>query len=166
MTRLENAKGLVARKLADKSEKNRQAREAGHLRLRAAAVEAGKNPDEVRPPDWPAAGWELRKAEEAVCLPITTVELWEKEGFAVVEGKRWVAAPGGPPDQPNKKTHNFMQADAIVLKCNSGDVRYKVVHQPGKYYESDEAPVKADDNRYGKDPTRVDWFFHCQLESE
>lgn len=83
---------------------------------------------------------------------------------------RPVTVPSGPAGNPwngQQPPHTFLQADEVVLHMLSGDFRYKVVHQPGKY----EGAVHVDGDHAATDvtgnpDTHVDWFYDLDLIEE
>lgn len=142
-------RGLRVRKLADKS--------VGSRVERFDPVTGEKflvNPETGLDEAWPLAGVAVEGDAPEVCeLPTSWVALGVGEGWIVLEGERVQHQPGGPPGNPWKVTHTFVQADVIVLKCRDGDVRYVVSHQPDKYDDPTEPSGQ-----------RVDWFYRVELE--
>lgn len=93
----------------------------------------------------------------------------QRESWVEIVGQRPVVAPAGTVANPySKQPHVFLHADEIVLHMVSGDYRYRVVHQPGKYEGAEHVPgaehtatdVTGDPN------THVDWFYDADLIEE
>lgn len=141
--------GLKIRKLADRSE--------GQREIAYDPVTGAKllvNPATGQPEPWPLAGVEIVDEAPVACkLPTTFVAGGVAEGWIELEGAQVVHRPGGPAARPWQVTHTFEQADAIVIHCLAGDVRYRVAHQPDKYDDPNEPAG-----------TRVDWFYGVELE--
>lgn len=144
--------GLRVRKVADKS-KGRKF-----------------DPDTGDPLPWPCAGLAIENDgghPPHVRVPMSWVERGVAEKWLTLEGGgRPHVEPGGEVGNPwrHDRLHTFVRGTAVVLHCADGcDVRYRVVHQPGKYYDSDGAEVGANLDRYGE-PSHVDWFFDLDLE--
>lgn len=128
--------GLQVRKLADRS------------------GERPVDPDTGELGAWPFAGLQVEGDPPPRCtVPTSFVATGVGEGWIVLEGERVEHAPGGPPGDEWRVTHTFREADVVVLKTVDGDVRYRVVAQPGKYTDKAE-PGGA----------RVDWFYRLELE--
>lgn len=72
-----------------------------------------------------------------------------------------VLREGGPASNPTAVLHTFVHVDALILHTVTGDYRYKVVHQPDKYYADGVTPGAP-----AGDPTAVvDWYYDADLES-
>lgn len=111
------------------------------------------DPEDGQLKPWPLVGIKIEGETPDYCrVPMSFVTGGMAEGWVTLENGRPKHQPGGPPDDPWKITHTFMQADYIVIKTVDGDVRFKVTSQPDKY----------DDERQpsGK---RVDWFYDLEL---
>lgn len=161
--------GLQIRKLADTSSGERVVRyhpETGEKQL--------VNPRTGQAEPWPLLGVELEVAPDETGISTTALEVGRREGWITVEGESPVVRPGGPTDDKYRVTHTFVHIDKIIFKTLSGDVTYKVVHQPDKYADdrvpdergmlSSEDDVLEDDEpvtdeRYAAGETRVDWWY-------
>lgn len=143
--------GLVIRKLADYSE-------GQHTRITRWNPDTGLKyvadaaTGEPRP--WPILGVVLESAPRTTIIPTTTVNRGRNEGWIFLEGATVKHESGGPPEDPWRVTHTFEPAKAVVFRTVDGDVRYQVVHNPGRYIDEDE-PGKF----------RVDWFYLCEKVS-
>jgi len=151
--------GFAFRKLADKSEGRR-------VRVGDRLVNPDTPGEDHEP--WPLAGVEaVGELPQAGLLSMRYVNQAVVEGWLTLEGNRIVHRPGGPPEEPYRVTHTFVQGDRIVLALVSGDVAYRVARNPDKY-DADgnpvtEYPVPASSEWLaGCD---VDWSFHVELES-
>lgn len=82
-----------------------------------------------------------------------------------------VTVPSGPADNPwngQQPPHTFLRCDEVVLHMLSGDFRYRVTHQPGKYAGAEHvngAEHTATDVA-GDPNTHVDWFYDLDLIEE
>lgn len=169
-------RGLVLRKLADRSEGERVERlrvppsavrsDGGDLIIDPSAAQRFMlNPDtpgyEHEP--WPTAGMRFEgEPETHARIPTSTVAVGVEEGWISLEGERVVHRPGGPPENPWKVTHTFRHADAIVLHMVDGDYRYRVVENPDKWPErKDDDPSYPDGLGFGGD---VRWYYDAELE--
>jgi hypothetical protein len=100
-------------------------------------------------------------------------------GWLELMNARTVQRPAGPAHEPNRELHTFIHADAIVLHCAGGDVRYRVTQQPDKYAVIDRVEINGDKRLvreeidptaevtrdiYAAGDTRVDWFYLAELE--
>lgn len=121
---------LKLRKLADTS--------AG---ARAARVDRDGNVLEYEP--WPLLGIAF-EGEPPALTSISTTKVAEarKEGWITGDNEQLVTAPGGPPDDPYRVVHTFVQYDALTFHTVDGDVRYRVTKNPGKYGTGTEAEVR------------------------
>lgn len=97
-------------------------------------------------------------------VPSSWVTRGVREGWIALEGARVVHRPGGPAGDEWRVTHTFTHADAVVIKCLDGDVRYRVVHQPDKYADSDDPTESVTPEIYATGRTRVDHFYGLELE--
>lgn len=152
---------LTIRKLADKTTGERVTRydqETGAKKL----VNPATDGDDHEP--WPLAGVEaVGEVPAEVDFPTHFVARGKAEGWITLEGEEVVHRPGGPPDNVWAVTHTMVQAQEIVLHLASGDVRYKVVHQPDKYVAEGTDKTKVSDELYAAGQTRVDYFYGCKL---
>lgn len=148
MTTEKVPRGLVIRKLADTSQGERV---RGFHPL--AGGPALINPETMNPEPWPLAGVSGITVPKVAKIPMKLVPQWELEGWAHPEGSRVVHAPGGPPEDPWRVTHTFVELDALTLDFVEGSVRYRVTHNPGKY--ADPSEISG---------TRVDWFYVMEKE--
>ncbi len=149
--------GLHVRKLADKSSGSREVRYDERTGAKYLY-----NPETEKAEKWPFAGLVVEFGPKFAEMPTRWVSRGVAEGWIEVENARVVNAPGGPPDVPWKLTHSFPLVDRIVFKTTTGDVAYKVVAQPGKFY-TDGVRVEDDLDRYGE-PTDVRWYYRADRE--
>jgi hypothetical protein len=123
------------------------------------------NPETGQPEPWPLLGLEIEGDLPGECaVPTRWVTRGLAEGWLSVENPSVVHRPGGPPEDPWRVTHTFPQADAVILKCVTGDVRYTVVGQPDKYDSGSETaqPVES-----SGDPEHVAyWSYHLKLDHD
>ena len=154
--------GLAVRKVADKSGGDRVVRydpATGERKL----VNPATPGDDHEP--WPLLGVVVEGETPQTCrVPTSFVQLGVAEGWIEREGEGVVHRAGGPPSDPWRSTHTFVQADTIVLHLADGDLSYRVVHQPDKYADaSRQRPYDpaTDDNA----TTVVDWFYDLELEA-
>lgn len=101
----------------------------------------------------------------AARVPTSWVQRGTAEGWLAYENPRPVHRYGGPPGQEWQVTHTFIHADAVVLKCADGDLRYRVVHQPDKYADPGDDDTPVTDEVYAAGATRVDWFYDLEREA-
>jgi hypothetical protein len=127
---------------------------------------------------WPFAGLSFEDDPPArTRLSTREVETGILEGWLTGEGLNRVHRPSGTPDRPWAGTHTFEQYDAFVFHTVDGDVRYRVVHQPDKYADYEQAThpdrveaFEADDDTavtdeiYAAGATRVDWIYEIERE--
>lgn len=130
-----SATGLSFRKLADKSRGER---------LEWKDRDGNKhliNPENGKREPWPLIGVLIEGEKPARCeISMAFVDKAVSEGWMTRVGERVVTAPGGPPRNPNAKTHVFHQCDEIIIHavelCGlepvKVDVRYKVLRNPAK----------------------------------
>lgn len=177
---------LAVRKLADTSDGERVKRydpETGQGYLADPATWRRDDPSTWESKPWPLAGVEIVGETPTNTLVSTSqVRQWVADGVAELEGERVVHRPSGPPhDLWGPPAHTFVHADVLVLKCDGGDVRYRVVHQPDKYAEVDPpdaedaadrlerhratAEAKVTPELYAAGATRVDHFYRLDLET-
>ncbi len=144
---------LIVRKLADYSAGQRISRFDPATGEKFLADPA--EPDVAKP--WPLLGVTIEgKPPKEAELPLSWVQRGVSEGWISLEGSSHVHRPGGPAANPWAVTHTFVQADAIVLKCVEGDVRYEVLDSPDKW------PAEKDgDLGFGGE---VRWFYRVRLE--
>lgn len=108
---------------------------------------------------WPLAGITVEgDAPKVTRVPASFVTKGMREGWLELEGYRVVHRPGGPPDDPWRVTHTFVQGDTLVLHTVDGDVRYRVVESPDKW----PAEKNENDEGFGGE---VRWFFDLKLEA-
>lgn len=169
-------RGLVLRKLADRSE---------GTRIPAVDTTTGEkalyNPETERFEPWPYAGHSVIDAPPVARIPMSTVADGLREGWIAVEGESVVHRPGGPPGDEWRVTHTFRHLTTIIIKAVEGDYRYRVTHQPDKYVDTREpedhkgrdaaphGPGPEDDDPvtpevYAAGTTRVDWYYEAELE--
>lgn len=172
---------LTVRKLADRSEGTRTVvydRDTGARKLVNPAT-----PGEDHEP-WPLLGLEVvGDVPEETRVPTSWVSRGISEGWLEGINGRPVVRPAGPRQDTWNSTqtgtpHVFTHYDEIVLKTVTGDIRYRVTHQPDKYADYDQAThtdrlkaFTADDDTpvtpaaYEAGATRVDWFYDLELVS-
>jgi hypothetical protein len=143
--------GLRIRKLADYSE-------GQHTRIHRWNPETGvkyvADAKTGEPKPWPLLGVVLEHAPQSTIIPTTTVNRGRNEKWITLEGAEVKFEPGGPPEDPWRVTHTFEQGKFVVFHTVDGDIRYKIIHNPGKYIDEDE-PGRM----------RVDWFYLCEKVS-
>jgi hypothetical protein len=142
---------LTIRKLADTSVGERVAR-YDELTGEKFLV----NPETNKRESWPLTGIAIENEggpPKETAVGVDFVQIGKLEGWITLEGAEMAHFPGGPPESPWKITHSFEQADAIVIHTVDGDVRYRVVGQPGKHDD--------DTQESGK---RVDHFYTLRLD--
>jgi hypothetical protein len=101
------------------------------------------NTGKVRP--WPLLGVTLVGDPPKMCvIPMRYVSQIVGEGWCQRSGEQAIHKPGGPPEDPWRKTHTFIHADTITFKLIEGDVVYRVVQQPDKIGEGGSAVVTWD----------------------
>jgi len=124
------------------------------------------NPASGLPEPWPLAGVQIEGEPPASCrVPTSWVERGIDEGWIELVNPRLVHRPGGPAGAKQWSTvHTFTHADAIVLRTVDGPVRYRVVHQPDKYVDSDDPGEPVTDDIYQAGNTRVDRLYGLELE--
>lgn len=141
--------------------------EDGSLVVGPAAVERILfNPatPEVEHEPWPLAGIEVvGDPPKETVVPRSFVSRGRVEGWLDLEGEEVVHRPGGPADDPWRRTHTFIHAKAIVLKTVDGDVRYRVTKNPDKFVAGDHR-AKVTDEIYAAGETEVVWTYHLKLE--
>lgn len=125
---------LAIRKLADRSQGTRVPR--------YDPVTGEKflfNPETQRAESWPLLGVEFDgEAPEECKVSTGYIANAINEGWVVGEGQKLVHAPGGPAEDQWAKTHTFVNYSTLTFKMVSGDVKYEVVGQPGKFEDSSE----------------------------
>lgn len=129
------------------------------------------NPANGQREGWPTTGFKICDVNGRDCDPpketaISTRRVAEgrSEGWISVEGEKVVHRPGGPVGNEWAVTHTFQQYDAIIFNTVDGQVRYKVVHQPDKYVDSDDPTEKVTKDHYAEGNTRVDSLYRLELE--
>jgi hypothetical protein len=148
---------LEVRKLADKSQEER-------IKKYDPDTGAPKLVNPTTPGDdheaWPFAGLEIvGEAPKRTRVAYSWVTSGMAEGWLELEGITPVHKPGGPTGDPWRVTHTFLHAEALVLKCVDGEVRYRVTRQPDKYGEDGKPSSLA-----GDPTSSVDWFYELQKE--
>lgn len=151
------APGLRVRKLADRSAGERVERYDPLTGDKILVNPANSDPDDIANlvhEPWPLAGVQIEGDAPKTCqVPTSFVNRGQAEGWLELENARPEHVAGGPADDPWRVTHTFVHADAVVLHCTDGDVRYRVTAQPGKYPDPDEPSG-----------SRIDWFYTLKLE--
>jgi hypothetical protein len=165
--------GLSVRRLADKTndDGSRITVKGKDGKMRVVDKGTGK------PKPWPSRGWIIQNyiwdesnqkrvphIPPRVGIPMKSLNKWREMGFATVEGERPVHSPGGNKENPWKITHTFIHVDVIVLHTLEGDVRYKVVRQPGKYNLDTNEPTHVEALKDGAKSV-VYWDYKCELEN-
>lgn len=101
--------------------------------------------DSMEAEPWPLLGVDVEgEAPRLTSISTSLVSQGKNEGWISSTNDRVVHKSGGPPSDPWAKTHTFLHSDVMTFHFQSGDVSYRVIHQPDKYVDS------------------VDWFY--QLE--
>jgi hypothetical protein len=120
------------------------------------------NPETGQPEPWPLLGLEIEGEPPSECsVPTSWVTRGSAEGWLEVVKPSVVHRPGGPPEDPWRVTHTFPHAEAIILKCLDGDVRYDVVRQPDKYTSAHKSAGPVDSS--GDPDHDVRWYFDLKL---
>lgn len=168
MAHLQNALPFHVTKLADKS---------NGKRVKKFDPDTGEafliNPDnDNKTEGWPSLGYRFNsEIHDEAEVAMQALEKWERDGFAKLTNKKLVSFPGGPFDDPWRRTaadgrvlvHNVVQCDEVTFTCHDGtEYRYEVAHNPGKYYSRDDVPVTEDMDRYGEEETYMDSFYHLK----
>lgn len=157
---------LRLRKVADRS--------SGQRLVRYDEVTGEKyllNPKTGSKESWPLAGIEFEGSIPKI-TGISVAKLSEgmKEGWIEAVNYRVVNCLGGSVNNPleARKMHNFPQADFLIFKCISGNVKYKVIKQPGKYYANGDLATVDTVQRYKTDNpgSQINWYFELQLVGE
>lgn len=114
-----------------------------------------------KPKPWPSLGWEIVNPEipEKVKIPTKVLSKWIEGGLVTVQGVVPTNYPGGPPSNPwrSDKVHNFQEHEFITFHTRDrGEVKYKVVQQPGKYHLDADNPTSEQGKyvRLNEDPSR------------
>lgn len=160
--------------------------------IRVLADKTGPRPAEGQP--WPCAGVEiLGDPPDEVTLPMSFIRRHMDAPWLEVVGAEWVERPSRPgptqhggvlavapshrsPDGP--APHMFMQAERFIFDTvNHGRIEYRVVAQPDKYADYEEASypdkikkfkanakTKVTPEMYAAGATRVDNFYTCVRE--
>lgn len=164
--------GLRVRKLADKTGEERVARfnptTGERILLRpetASSLTLISDLEAARSEPWPLLGLQIEGETPRRCRVSTSfVERGVEEGWVEVEGEEFVHRPSGPAHSIwRTPPHTFRHADAFVLKCVEGEVRYRVARQPDKYVEGG-ADDPVTDEIYAAGETQVDHFYDLELE--
>lgn len=153
------ATSWMLHKRADKSEGRREVR---HVETPTGVERRLVNPDtpgdEHEP--WPLASVDVMgdpPDEHGVSTHLVAAGI--SEGWITGEGEEVVHRPGGPPDNRWAVTHTFVQYASLTFHFDSGDVTYKVTHQPDKYVAGGTDKTKVTDEIYAAGETRVDAFY-------
>jgi hypothetical protein len=139
------------------------------------------DPSSGEPASWPMAGltaiggWPRRTR-----VPVKTITRGLAEGWAELRNTMLVHRPGGPPEEPWRVTHTFVQAEEIVFHAVHGDVVYRVTLQPDKYAARQakvlsaekglilpiiERDKKVTNDIYAAADTEVAWFYELEAVS-
>lgn len=138
---------LTIRKRADRSVGERVRRSNPDTGEAYLSDPASDNPDEHSP--WPLAGVEIADPPQATTISTAKVDEGIGEGWAELIGERVVRRPAGPPTAPWSQRHTFVQADELVFHTMTGDIRYRVVHQPDVHEDQAEPSGRRVDHFYG-----------------
>lgn len=156
----ESIQGFRVRKLADKSSGVREKRfdpQTGDPYLVDPAEWDADDPSTHVAKPWPSLGVVVEgELPKKTALNTGFVNKAVSEGWAELEGRSIVHRPGGPPEDPWRVTHTFVQADAIVFHFADKDVKYNVVESPDKFPEE----KNEFDEGFGGD---VRWMFVLEL---
>lgn len=113
----------------------------------------------------PLAGVRIEgETPKRTVVPMSWVQRGVAEGWLRLEGERVQHRPGGPAEEPWRVTHTFLQADAIILACVGGDVRYRVIRQPDKYDGGPEIGTGEPTDVHADPETSVEWSYTLELE--
>jgi hypothetical protein len=137
---------LVFRKLADRSVGER-VRRYHPVTGQAYLSDPASHDPEVHSP-WPLAGVRIDDPPQQTTVSARKVAEGVAQGWVELVDVQLVHAPGGPAEDQWRVTHTFQQASHIIFHTVDGDVRYRVVGQPGKH----EDPAQPSG-------FRVDWFY-------
>lgn len=153
------AASLMIHKLADKTTGRREVR---HVETPDGVQRRLVNPDtpgdEHEP--WPLAGVEVVGDPPDECgMSTHLVASGIAEGWITGEDEEVVHRPGGPPNNKWAVTHTFVQYKTLTFHFGSGDVTYKVTHQPDKYVAEGTDKTKVTEDIYAAGDTRVDAFY-------
>jgi len=158
---------LTVRKLADRSTGTREVRFDPVTGLKKLVNPA--TPGEEHEP-WPLMGVEVvGDVPAATRVPTRWVARGISEGWLQGIGGNPVVRPAGPAqtDWNSSQTgapHMFMHYDRIVIKAVTGDVVYRVTHQPDKYVADGADDASVTPELYAAGETRVDHFYDLVLE--
>lgn len=95
-----------------------------------------------------------------VRLPASFIANCRREGWVEVEGAKTVYVPASPETAPDPlPPHTFVQLDSVTFKTVDGEVRYRVVHNPGKY-DSKGKPTETFDSSH-----EVHHYYDLERES-
>ena len=160
--------------------------------IRIRADKTGPEPAEGQP--WPCAGVEIvGGVPDEITFPTSFIRRHQNAEWLEIVGDGWVERPSRPnpdekggvlvvanshrsPDGP--QPHMFMHVERFIFDTlNHGRVEYRVVANPDKYADYDEATYpdrikkfKADaattvtPEMYAAGATRVDHFYTCVRE--
>lgn len=159
---------LELRRLADKTSGRREIRfdtGTGERKL----VNPDTPGDNHEP--WPTLGITIINPDgppELTTISTDYVTQLVAEGLVDRKGERAVTRPAGPHAAPWSVTpHTFIHADYVVFKDHErGDVIYKVIRQPDKFFEEGSDTVVANyDDLVPEDlpNTVVEHFYNLQL---
>lgn len=174
---MSNFTSLEIRKLADYSDGERVERfhpESGAKFL--------ADPDTLEPRPWPLAGVALinETLPRHTRMSTNVVKRGQAEGWLELRGMTLAHRPGGPPEDPWRITHTFVQAEEIVINTITGPVVYRVTRQPDKFAAREievinptkdlmrriiEPDKKVTSDIYAAAETDVAWYYELMLSS-
>jgi hypothetical protein len=153
---------LSIRKVADKSVGSR-VRRYDPVTGQPKLVNPDTPGEEHEP--WPLAGVEfVGDPPEQTTVATRYVDNAIAQGWATRVNERPVVRPAGPTmgdwnSSHSGSPHVFLHADEVVFHTTSGDVRYKVTHQPDKYVADGNERTKMTADHYEAGNSRVDHFY-------
>lgn len=101
---------------------------------------------------WPLAGvvCEGPPPEKTAC-GMSWLRQAISEGWAELHDQEVHHAPAGPPEDPWRSSHTFYTGSRVVFHFDDGDVRYRILENPGKYTDAE--------------PPRVEWRYLLELDN-
>jgi hypothetical protein len=182
MTETANDPVLRIRLVADQSDGIERVKrydpETGHAYLADPATWQKYDPQTWQENPWPLLGLEIDNKPTTCRVPTSFVVKGIAGGWLTLDGIELVHRPGGPADDKWRSTHTFTHAKTLTLHTLSGDVVYRITHQPDKYAvtnrevineaknlirEDIDSEMPVTDEIYAAGDTRVDHFYDLEL---